>query len=490
MKKPIFLLPLVLGMALLFFSCASQDDAYKEIDAAVEKDDFQGALAEIERERLDRGVIYKKGNEISEDLDKGLITHYAGDYESSYTDLLDADRRMQTAYTTSITQDVMSYIANDKAKDYAGEDYEDIYANIFNALNAYHLNNGQAYALINSLVAQGGELQYLGMKYAEDESKAKQFLAKTLQVTGTIFSLGTVPFPESKSITFSNSALARYLGALFAQNDGNIDMARFQIYELQNAFSTPVYSGKSIPQSLLVTGPRGSEAGPFLDIPPGKGQLNVLAFAGLSPIKREEVQNVAFPFLSIISPIPLSELVSPIFAIGSLVDGKLKVPILVSRPSAVQSISVEVEGVGTVGMDLLEDMGDVVRDTFNGHLSSIYLKTYTRVVAKYITVGVAAKIGMDQSIQQGTSELAARLIAVGLIRAAKIGLDATEGADTRQGRYLPDKAYINRGTINLAPGTYQVTVNYTLTNGKVMAVTKTVQIKAGAHTLVEAVCLK
>jgi len=37
-------------------------------------------------------------------------------------------------------------------------------------------------------------------------------------------------------------------------------------------------------------------------------------------------------------------------------------------------------------------------------------------------------------------------------------MDASESADTRMSRYLPDKAYI--GGINLDPGTYSVIINY------------------------------
>jgi len=37
-------------------------------------------------------------------------------------------------------------------------------------------------------------------------------------------------------------------------------------------------------------------------------------------------------------------------------------------------------------------------------------------------------------------------------------MDASEGADIRMSRYLPDKAYI--GGINLDPGTYSVIIKY------------------------------
>jgi hypothetical protein len=367
-------------------------------------------------------------------------------------------------------------VANDNVKDYAGEDYEDIYVNIFNALNAYHLDNGQALALINDLTAQGGELQALADKYSEDGSKVKKFLEVALETAGSVFSLGTVEWPASTKPTFSNSALARYLAAVFCLADGNKDMARYNLFELQNAFQTPVYGGRTVPEPLAVTGGRGSEAGPLLDIPAGKGQLNVLAFAGLSPVKIEKVNNIEFPFLQN----------------SGLQTYGIKVPYLQERPSAINSVSVSVQGGASFNLDLLEDIGAVLTDTFNGHQSSVYLKTFTRVLAKYIVADIAANVaaqaavkaakdkGMPAPLADKAGEQAVQPIAM----AAKKGLDATEAADTRAARYLPAKSYV--GAVNLDPGSYTITVNY---NGGASS-THTVEIKPGAISLVEAVCLK
>jgi hypothetical protein len=450
----------LVSLVLIFLSCATSKDLWKPIDAAVDQTDYQAGLAEIKKGQEKRKPIYQKDNQISLYMDKGMIEHYAGEYRTSYDDLLEGERLIEEAFTKSVTQGLTSYIANDNTKDYAGEDYEDIYVNIFNALNAYHLNNGQAYALINDLVQGGGELQLLAEKYSGDVSKGKQFLETSLKTAGTVFSLGTVEFPETKVVTFNNSALARYLGAVFALTDGNKDMARFQLFELQNAFAAPVYSGIPVPAPVVVTGERGSEQGPLLDIPAGKGQLHVLAFAGLSPIKEEELQRALFPFLR-----------TPTLAIA-----ELKVPVLKLRPSAVSSITVSVEGVKTFNLEVLEDIGAVLTDTFNGHRSSVYLKTFIRTLAKYIVADVATQ----EAIEQGTPQLAAMVIALG----AKKALNATEAADVRAGRYLPGKAYI--GALDLNPGTYNVTVTYSTGN----TITKTVNITAGKIALVETVLLK
>ncbi|MDR1149991.1 MAG: hypothetical protein LBK66_15325 [Spirochaetaceae bacterium] len=465
----------VVLIILVFASCATRPDVYKKVDGAVSAASYEDALAEIEAaqtipagKKKPKKPIYPEKNTILLNLDKGMLEHYAGKYDASYQDLIQAEQNIEDAYTKSVTQDLGSYMANDNVKDYAGEDYEDVYVNIFNALNAYHLNNGQALALINDLTAQGGELQVLAEKYSQDASKAKQFLDGALKVGGTVFSLGTVTWPDAAQVTFTNSALARYLAAVFCMADGNKDMARYNMFELQNAFATPVYQGMTVPAALTVSGDRGSEEGALLDIPAGKGQLNVLAFTGLSPIKIEKEETFLLPFLQMLA----------------LKKAVVKIPNLQQRPSVINAVSVSVQGGDTLNLELLENIDAVLTDTFNGHQSSIYLKTFTRVMTKYIVADAAAQATVKAAQDQGGNVLVAVAAGQGIALAAKKGLDATEAADTRSARYLPSKAYI--GAVNLDPGTYTITVNFN--DGS--SVIKTVDVKAGAISLVEAVCLK
>jgi hypothetical protein len=472
------------GMALVcaglvLMSCVTNKDPYQKIDTAVEKDDYQRAIDEItsaqairKGKKTPKKPIYGEDNQISMYLDKGLLEHYAGDYQSSYQDLTSAEQAIEAAYTKSVSADIASYVANDNTKEYAGEDYEDVYVNIFNALNAYHLKNGQAHALINDLVAQGGELQVLAEKYGQDDPKAKEFLEKAINAAGVVFSFGTIQWPEPQKITFTNSALARYLGAVFSLAEGNKDMARYHLFELSNAFSTPLYNGLRVPEALAVSGERGDETGPLLDIPQGKGQLNILIFAGLAPIKAETTVQIPFPS----------------FQFPKAVPAALKVPGLVERPSSISSVKVSVEHSGPVDLILLEDMGAVITDTFNGHYSSVLAKTFARVLAKYVLADAAA-FAAAQSAREVLKlpEIFALAAGTAVLNAAQAALNETESADVRMGRYLPSKAYI--GAVNLDPGTYKVNVSY-IVGGKTMDISKTVEVTAGKISLLEDVCLR
>jgi hypothetical protein len=477
------------GLSVALFSCATLPSAYKGVDAAVKTGAFDAAVGEIAAKQTPpkgknkpKTLLYPEKNRVLLHLDRGMLEHYAGDYEASYADLSEAEREIEEAYTKSVTQSLASYVANDNAKDYAGEDYEDIYVNIFNALNAYHAGNGQAYALVNDLVAQGGELQVLAEKYAQDDSgKLQDFVQGALKGGGTVLTLGTVEWPKARKITFTDSALARYLDAFFALNDGNKDQARYNLFELQSAYRTPVYAGIDVPAPLAVTGERGSEKGPLLDLPAGEGQLNVLAFAGLSPVKAEKNDAFFFPFLIPLYPALFVPWLHP------LASGNLKVPTLVPRPSDIRGIRVSIDDGETVQLELLEDISTVVSDTFNGHLSSVYLKTYARVVAKLAVAAAGGKAAEQKALDKNLPALVALGAGLGVLKAAQAALDATEAADTRSGRYLPGKAYM--GALNLRPGTHTVTVEYDVA-GKPYRFTKTVMIKAGERVLVEAACLQ
>jgi len=96
----------------------------------------------------------------------------------------------------------------------------------------------------------------------------------------------------------------------------------------------------------------------------------------------------------------------------------------------------------------------------------------------------AADASASRLAERGASS-AATLSAI----MAKAAIDASESADLRMSRYLPDKAYI--GGVNLEPGTYTVTVNY-FSGRRIIArdERRNVSIRPGVLNLVESVSLR
>jgi len=441
----------VIALAFAALSCATKSDSYKEIDIAVENNVFATAVAVIEKGQELKNPIYPEKNSIMLFLDKGMLEHYAGNYQQSNNDLQEAERLIEEAYTKSVSADLMSYIANDNTKEYPGEDFEDIYINVFNALNYYKQDNVEAALVeIRKLSLQNGKLDMLARKY---ENVSKSFGDKAMEQLKKIGFDLTDALPGPGAINFSNSALARYLAALFLIADGNNDGARIELGRLAEAFTAnPNVYKNPVPKTVAEE----------RTVPAGQARLNAIAFTGLSPVKEEGqfTQNWGFmknaPFRN------------PVF----------KLPVFVDRPSVINRVEVVI-GENKFDLELIEDMGAVIKETFAARFSNLFFKTYLRVLLKY----AAADIAATQAGQKNAS-----LASVSALAAKKV-IDAVEAADIRMSRYLPNKAYV--GGINVAPGTYNVTINFYAGSSIVAkAEYADFSVKAGTLNLVDGVSLR
>jgi len=444
------------ALVLLFFSCATHPDNYNDIDIAVYNDNFKKGIEEIRLGQNQKKPLYPEKNSILLYLDKGLLEHYAKNYVNSSQDLQEAERLIQEAFTKSITAGAASYIANDNTKDYPGEDYEDIYVNVINALNYYHDGDLEgAMVEIRKITMTNGKLDQLTTKYEGANGSASQYFASTLSALG----LSVPQLPDLATVSFNNSALARYLSALFYQGQGKDDDARIEFEQVSNAFETnPNVYYNSIPKSVASA----------QNVPQEKGRLNVIGFSGLSPAKEEFSQTF---------PVPLF--------IDTLQIVQLKLPVLAPRPSAIDRIQVEVNGHGSFDLELLEDMGAVTTETFKARSASIVSKTFIRTLIKYATGSVASAAVSDKA----GGGIGGVLASLATALASKAVADASEAADIRMGRYFPDKAYI--GGINLDPGTYSGTATY-YSGSRVVARDnfKDVNVRANRLNLVETTSLR
>jgi hypothetical protein len=325
-------------------------------------------------------------------------------------------------------------------------------------LNYYHNNNlEEAMVEIRKITMPNGKLDLLSVKYEEGNRLAAQYLLETLHSIGFMANL---ELPRGEPVVFSDSALARYLSALFYQGQGKEDDARIEFDRLHSTFSgNPKVYYNPIPKS----------AGDAKNVPLGKARLNVIGFTGLSPVKEEKIYNQFFPF----------------FKNQALRHTQFKLPVLVKRPSAIDRIQVEINGQQSFDLELLEDMGAVSRETYNARFANIFFKTYIRTVIKYAAADAASRFGRKNGNEKETGWLVRLAASI----AGKMTVDSTEAADIRMGRYFPDKAYI--GGINLEPGTYSGTVTF-YNKGRAIAMNdfNELNVRANALNLIEAASLK
>ena len=442
-----------LGILLLafFMSCASNRyNPINLIEQNIYRSEWGVAIAAIESDHA-RRTIYQRRNTLLFHLDRGIVRHYAGLWQDSISDLHEAEQMISDAFTRSISQEIGTFIASDNVRDYPGEDYEDIYTNVFNALNYYHLNNLEG-ALVE-IRRVNEKLRYLSTKY----ERARQ------RITDSNPELDS-PEYNIEAVSFSNSALARYLGVLFYRAIGNYDSARVDMEGLFEAFrlAPDVYNHEP-PLSLEHE----------LSVPDNMARLNIIGFTGLSP-KKEEV-NLFLPL-----PLPPPNSIT-----------RLSLPRLVERPSAINRVEVIISNGLTasassaevLNLELLESINNVINETYKANYSLVVLKSTARTIGKSMaTAGISAAV---RSSDNENADTLGALIGI----AGRIATDLSEQADIRMARFFPGAAYV--GGINLEPGVYSIRVNFYGSNGFIASDSRhNIHINEGRLNLLEFICLR
>ncbi|MDR2376029.1 MAG: hypothetical protein LBD96_06275 [Treponema sp.] len=430
-------IPVLALAAGIFVSCAT--GSFHRVDSALDKGSYEESARLLED---DRSSLYGSRDAILYYLDKGMLAHYAGLYEDSSKLLEAGERAIEDAYTKSIVQEIGTYLLNDRVRDYAGEDYEDVYINTFNALNYYY--RGDMEEALVEIRRMNNKVRNLAGKYGLIRSALQQ---KALEE-----SLPIPPNPEAPS-AFNDSALARYLGLLFYRGTGRYDDARIDRDYLRLAFAnSPTLYPHPLPASLEHE----------LDIPPGLARFNVLAFAGLSPVKKANTFRL-----------PLGN--------GQYL--KLSLPQMVYRPSSVARIELILDDGRRFDLELLEDIEAIARETYKAREGVIYLKTAIRAALKGI--GSAAFDSMAEKSEGGASFIYS-MLSLG----AQIFAEASEQADLRISRYFPARAYM--GGINLEPGRYSCRAVYYNASGKILGSFRyeDIPVQENRLNLVEVICLK
>jgi hypothetical protein len=420
-----------------FASCAST--SFVKVDGAVNREDFSGGAEIIESSKSSYyagrdGVLYY--------LDKGLLCHYAGLYGESSRLLEEGERAVEAAFTKSLTMEMGTYLLNDNVREYGGEDYEDIYINAFNSLNYYH--QGDIEGAMVEVRRMNNKARFLAGKYGVILSGLQK---KALEESAEI------PPNINAKLNFTDSALARYLGMLFYRSSGHSDDARIDRDQLLVAFANaPNVYKHPVPSSVREE----------LNIPSGMARLNVLGFSGLSPVKQEETLRI---FLRQDRWV------------------KISLPVMANRPSGVTGIAVILEDGRRFDLELLENINEVARETFEKRKSVIYLKTIIRATMKS-----AASLSLDEASEKegGNTGLVLGILSL----ATQMYAEASEQADLRISRYFPARAWV--GGINLEPGTYSFRVNFYGASGRLLVSQeyKDITIRADTLNLTEAVCLR
>ena len=253
-------IPLSFILIALISSCASmktQQDQYIDSVPLARSGSYIEAALLIEQAK---GEMYKEKDRVLYYLDLGMLQHWAGEYELSNESLSKAEVAIEELFTISVSKALTSGLLNDNALDYSGEDYEDIYLNVFKALNYIALDDQES-ALV--------EIRRVQIKLNILEDKYKVIAEEYNASEGAE---GELKYRESQ---FHSSVLAYYISLLLYRAEGSWDDARIDHEMIEEAWKT---------QKQLYDFPKPPLP---VNIPIDDDQalVNVISFTGMSPLK-------------------------------------------------------------------------------------------------------------------------------------------------------------------------------------------------------------
>lgn len=445
-KQLIRLVPVLFSL-LLITSCVSVAD-HSVVYAQLRNSGYEEARDYLEAEK---SVLYTNHDQVLYDIDSGILSHYAGDWNYSNERLSDGEQLIEYYYSKSISQSIMSWIENDNSKDYDGDDYEDIYTNLFMALNYIHMDEIEdAFVEIRRF---DNKQKALSTRYAAELEEARNEIRSNGASQTASY--------EATTLSFNNSALARYLSMIMYRSRGKTDDARIDYDQLRLAFQS---------QKQLYQFPVPASIEEELNVPKGMARLNILGFTGMAPVKVEDV-------------IRAENDVGTFF--------KLALPVMIPRGSSVGSINVTaVSDTGktyTTTLERLESIESIAMDTFGQKQALIFSRTFARALAKSVTTSVAYGAA-DVFDSKNNNEMALLFDIIGL--ASQIHTEVSEQADVRTTQYFP--AYADVGGLTVEPGIYSVTVDFLNAGGQILRseVFNDVTASVNGINLVEAVCLQ
>lgn len=412
---------------ILFVSCASlrtNYEFYTPILTDVQIGNFDSAVQKIEEAEA-RGE-YSDKDRVVLHLDKGILYHYQGNYKESNKEFESAELAIEELYTKSISKGVFSFLLNDNALAYDGEVYEDLYINIFKALNYLQLNDFDgAYV----------EVRRISNKLKELDVKLEQQVDQLNISEDSKFKVDPV------TLDYYNNVLSNYLSYLIFRAEGEYDNSRISFEQLNDAWATypDVYDFEK-PKAV-----RDSNLN-------NKVYLNVLSFTGSAPVKESVGARITtFDDYILISD-PTAFHTQPIVIPGIKYgwNFKFEFPQIIASKSEIARIEVFADSVKLGELELLEDMNNVAIKTFESQKGIVYFKTITRALLK----GIGAS-ALGRTIKKETDGGILGDILVGITNAA---VDATEAADLRSWRTMPGLCYV--GEFEIPKGIYDIEIKF------------------------------
>ncbi|MBO6793674.1 MAG: hypothetical protein JJ895_07175 [Balneolaceae bacterium] len=406
---------LVIIFAALASSCGAYllDSAQNDLRDSFASGDFESTSAMMES--LEKKGVYTEKDAVLLNLEKGSAYHFSGDYSASNSYFEQAEFNIEDLYTKSISRALKSFLVNDNQLSYDGEDYEDVYLNVFKALNYIHLED-----------FEGALVETRRISYKLDQINTKyRGLVETLSKADTT-NTGSDKWSTGKS-NIQNSTLGYYLATILYAKTNKPDDARISYQNLLKAHQEQ--------SSYFLLDAYDYQKFDKLTNPDAYNVL-IKAFSGRSPMKVQDDSRIYFE--------------------DSDTYIKFSFPVLLKYQSEVYSVSVSVNGTTQEELATIEHLDKVAGEVYKVKEPLIIARTMVRATLKSLASNRASN-----KVSEKNEGLGSLLNFLG-----KLAQETTEKADLRGWQTMPGTSHAT--VLSLPAGVHSVRIDYLDRRGKVL----------------------
>jgi hypothetical protein len=389
----------LLLILLLLPGCATYADKARVVRTSFYANSLVSAQVDIDK-GLQKGK--GKGDDDVLKLEKSMVLLASGKAAESEQLLREVRDRFDYLEQKSVAEGALSFLTDDNAKSYAGEDYEKVLIRTFLALS--------------NLMQDGGDAEAYTLQAAD---KQQQIIEAAVESDG-----------KNPKASYQQVALGPYIRASLREQThrdfDDVARSREMVVNWQ-----PDFTPGRFDLERAVHG-RHSE--------PGHGVLYVFTLVGRGPYKEEVAELpsqvallIADQIISATGKHTLPPTIAPI-----------KVPKVIPSVNLIRSVNVSVDGQQRGPTETITDIGRMATEQYEAVYPQIVAKAIVRRVVKKGIIYTAKEV---TGMQKGSLESFA-LDVVG------VAWEATEAADTRCWGLLPDKIQVLR--VELPAGEHEI----------------------------------
>ena len=406
--------------------CAPKVDHYVQMNQHIYMQDYDSALKLLDENKEG----YEKRNAALYYMEDGLVEHYAGHYAKSNQSLLKAEAILDELYTRSISKQTASFVLNDNTIPYRGEDFEDALVNLFLALNYASMGNTED-ALVEARQLDN-ELNIINSHYEEDQKNVYKedgfirFLMGLLYEAENEINDAFIAYRQAEKV-YRNDYLPNY----------GVQAPQFLIENLLSSARALGFDKEmdEIQQIYPDINP------PDPDEKRNTAEIIVIHYNGTGPEKVEKIWVVPMPD-GYIAKVAYPKFEEKKYTISR---GEIRLRHLDNGETYRFSTW------------LMEDIGSNAVINLDNRMARIKTKAITRATTKYLATKGASKMARDQG-----GDLAGLLVQV----AGNVAAAATEKADVRYWRMLPDEVRVGR--VLVPAGMYEGEIDFVDTDGGIV----------------------